>query len=188
MQGLLGSGEGGSWTPLSRRVSSGVTLPQGTWGDVWGICACHGGGLLALSGWGAGRLPHTLTVPVTPPQRMLYFQDTSLDTVVLLRAFWDDSACRSWLLAATSTCGGMAAPQHQLFVLWGLVGCWLHCLPTCVIPPPQHRGFRLSLPPRSFVLRSFSRVAPGNPATAQHQAAWPQVDPRPGPTWPGFCF
>lgn len=49
----------------------GRFCPQGTWGDVWGICACHGGGLLALSGWGAGRLPHTLTVPRTPPQRML---------------------------------------------------------------------------------------------------------------------
>lgn len=86
-----------------------------------------------------------------------------------------------------STCG-MAALQHQLFVLWGLVGCWLHCLPTRVIPPPQHRGFRLSLPQifrAEVILKSGPRKPPPLHSIG---AAWPQVDPHPGPTWSGFCF
>lgn len=66
-----GGGRGGRGLLYLGVSHLGRFCPQGTWGDVWGICACHGGGLLALSGWGAGRLPHTLTVPRTPPQRML---------------------------------------------------------------------------------------------------------------------
>ena len=80
------------------------------------------------------------------------------------------------LLLLLSACG-VAALQHRLCALWGLVGCWLHGLPTRVISPPQQRGFRLSSP-QMFHAEVTLKSSLRKPQPSQHCL-------RPGSPTPG---
>lgn len=82
------------------------------------------------------------------------------------------------LLLLLSACG-VAALQHQLCVLWGLVGCWLHCLPTRVISPPQQRGFRLSSP-QIFRAEVTLKSSLRKPQPSQHWGCLASGRPTPG--------